>query len=123
MTKKIKDTPIKTSEEVLDAIKAETDSVEELKQQIARLEELLSNARKKNAKSHEEEIIMAELKRMWTVHVVKDVPMFETNDVKKLKTLVEALNIIRNGFKEVKPKEKDMSVEDALRLVSGDEAE
>jgi hypothetical protein len=123
MTKRIKDVPIKTSEEVLESIKAESESVEELKQQIARLEELLANARKKNAKSHEEEIIMAELKRMWTVHVVKDVPMFETNDVKKLKTLVEALNIIRNGFKEVKPKEKDMSVEDALRLVSGDEAE
>jgi hypothetical protein len=117
MTKRITDTPIVPSSEVVQEFKM-TDNVAELQARIAYLEGLLLEARKEVPKSHEEEIIMVELKRMWESHVVQNIPLFEQNDVKKLKILVEALNIIRNGIKDVKKKEKEMSVEDALKLVT-----
>lgn len=110
---------IKDVKEVMDEFRAnDTDA---LQKRITQLEEMLRNARKLKPKSIEEELILTELKRMWDVHVVQDIPMMETQDVKKVKILVEALSIVRNGTKEVKKKDKEMSVEEALRLVAEEE--
>lgn len=92
-----------------------------LKEQIEHLEELLLNAKNVptiELKTHEEEIILVELKRMYDMHVIRNCPLVDKDDIKKLKILVESLSIIRNGRKPAKKKEDEMTIEEALSLVS-----
>jgi len=93
----------------------------ELKSKIKHLEELLKNSEQVSditIKSHEEEIIRVELRRMYEAHVLQDIPMIDKDDIKKLKTLIESLAIIKTGQKVKKPKVKEMSVEAALAMVA-----
>lgn len=98
----------------------------ELKQKIKHLEQLLINSKEipsLSLNSHEEEIIKVELKRMYDVHVLQNIPLVDKDDIKKLKILVEALSIIKNGKKPVKKKEKEMSLEDAFELMTSESKE
>jgi hypothetical protein len=94
-----------------------------LKEQVKHLEGLLvhkDSVKDISLKSHEEEIILVEFKRMYDVHVLGNQPLVDTDDIKKLKLLVESLSIIRNGQKPKKVQEKQLSVEEAfetMRLV------
>lgn len=93
---------------------------QELKDKIKHLEEMLlasKNIPDLAIRSHEEEIVRIELKRMYDVHVLKNIPLVDKDDIKKIKTLIECISIIKNGQKPIVRKEKEMSVEDALAFM------
>jgi hypothetical protein len=127
MAKKISNIEIKTSQDIMsDTLAGLSDNHRliqennELKERVKHLEDLLLNSRQladPNQKSPEEEIVRVELKRMYDVHVLKNIPIVDKEDIKKLKTLIDALAVIKNGQKLPAKKEKDMSVEEALSLV------
>jgi hypothetical protein len=93
---------------------------QELKTKIIHLETLLINSQVPDLtpRTPEEEIIKVEIKRMYDAHVTKNIPLVDKDDIKKLKTLVDALAVIRGSQPQKTKKEKEMSIEDALSLVS-----
>jgi len=88
-----------------------------LKDQVARLELLVKAKDKEESKPIEEQIIMTELGRLYDAHVIKNIPIVEKDDVKKLETLVKCLVSLRAGKTPAKKKEKSMSVEDAMAIM------
>jgi len=95
--------------------------VKELEEQIEHLKELLKYKPEEESeldrKPIEEEIITVELKRMWDLHVMKNCPITEKDDIKKLETLVKCLVSLRSGKAPKKKKEKAMSLDDALKIM------
>lgn len=87
---------------------------------IKHLEELLKNANNVSdlsRKSHAEEIILVELKRMWDAHVSQNIPLDDKDSVKKLEVLVKSLVALKSGQQSKVKKEKSMSVAEALAIV------
>ena len=90
-----------------------------LNDQVERLEGLLKKKSEddEEAKPIEEQIIMTELGRLYDAHVIRNIPIVEKDDVKKLETLVKCLVSLRAGKVPKKKKEKSMSVEDAMAIM------
>jgi len=88
-------------------------------QEIEHLQELLkdSNVPDLERKSHEEEIIQVELKRLHQTHVINNIPLVDKDDIKKLEILVKSLATIRSGQVPKKKKEEKMSIADALDIM------
>jgi len=93
--------------------------IKALNDQIAHLESLLKHKPEDvtEIKPIEEQIIMTELGRLYDAHVVRNIPIVEKEDVKKLETLIKCLVSLRAGKPEKKKKEKSMSVEDAMKMM------
>lgn len=92
--------------------------IKSLNDQIKHLEDLLKKKSSEDGeKPIEEQIIMTELARLHDAHVIRNIPIVEKDDVKKLETLVKCLVSLRAGKVPKKKKEKSMSVEDAMAIM------
>ena len=92
--------------------------IADLNRQIEHLQGLLKvKDSKEDKKPVEEQIIMTELNRMYDLHVVRNCPIVEKDDIKKLETLVKCIVSLRAGKVPAKKKEKSMSVEDAMAIM------
>jgi len=107
---------ISGSSAVITSLKGE---IRLLNDQVERLEGLLKKKSEddEEAKPIEEQIIMTELGRLYDAHVIRNIPIVEKDDVKKLETLVKCLVSLRAGKVPKKKKEKSMSVEDAMAIM------
>jgi len=107
---------ISGSTKIITGLKGE---IKALNDQVLRLEGLLKykENKKEDNKPIEEQIIMTELGRLHEAHVIKNIPIVEKDDVKKLETLIKCLVSLRAGKVPAKKKEKSMSVEDAMAIM------
>lgn len=106
--------------------------IKELEEKVAHLENLLktsntptieSNSSSLSRKSHEEEIIQIEFKRLHDKVVKLNEPL-DPKDLKKFEILVKAIVSIKSGqIKEdkTKKKEKEIPIEELLKCVMSDE--
>lgn len=133
MKKKVKLTnieAIKSGKEVMDEMVADISGssaqmtslkgeIADLNRQISHLQGLLKvkDSKDSDKKPVEEQIIMTELNRMYDLHVVRNCPIVEKDDIKKLETLVKCIVSLRAGKVPAKKKEKSMSVEDAMAIM------
>jgi len=122
---------LKSNKEVMDVISDISDDtiyignlerkIKELQSELDSLKIVLDEKLKEGSdlerKPIEEEIIMVELKRMWDLHVMKNCPITEKDDIKKLETLVKCIVSLRSGKPTKKKKEKEMSLDDALKIM------
>lgn len=99
------------------SIKSLQGEIKALNEHIKHLEDLAKSSDKEDPKPIEEQIIMTELGRLYDAHVIKNIPIVEKDDVKKLETLVKCLVSLRAGKPAKKKKEKTMSVEDAMAIM------
>lgn len=123
---------LKSNKEVMDVMVADVSDiaiyagnlerkVKELESTIEHLEKLLKDKPEEESelerKPIEEEIIMVELNRMHDLHVMRNCPITEKDDIKKLETLVKCIVSLRTGKTPKKKKEKAMSLDDALKVM------
>jgi hypothetical protein len=126
---------VQFANKAFESLESQQNYIKELENKIQHLETLLktsniptieSNSPSQSPlarKSHEEEIIQVEFRRLHT-KVVGQNESLTRDDLKKFEILVKALVALKSGQikedKSKKSKEKEMPVEDLLRIVMMD---